>query len=117
MGKKPLRQAGLLEQMFTRQERLALGFLIGVSFFGFLVMASRQMIPPAPPAFIRLEVRVNTATGAELSALPGIGPKLGERIVEDRKRHGRYLTLTDLSRVKGITPKTLEKLKGLVRFD
>ncbi len=117
MEKRPLRQAGLLEQIFTRQERLALGFLIGVSLLGFLVMAWRQMIPPAPPPFIRLEVRVNAATAAELSALPGIGPKLGERVVEDRKRHGRYLTLTDLARVKGITPKILEKLKGLVRFD
>ncbi len=104
--------------IFTRQERLALGFLLGVGllgmgaqFFRLDRLGERRFIPP-PPA-----VAVNRAEPAELTALPGIGPVLAQRITEDRKLHGRFLTLKDLARVKGMTPKTLEKVKGWVRFD
>jgi competence protein ComEA len=65
----------------------------------------------------RAEVAVNRASVEELAALPGIGPVLAERILRDRKLHGRYLTLGDLKRVKGMTPKALDKLKGYLRFD
>ena len=108
---------GFLERIFTRQERKALLFVIGVGLFGFGVIGWQKMRPPRPPPFVQLSVHVNTATEAEWMALAGIGPVLARRIIEDRKRHGRFLTLADLSRVKGVTPKVLEKLKGLVRFD
>ncbi len=75
-------------------------------------MPSMQSKPP-----VRLQVRVNSAMAAELASVPGIGPVMAQRIVEDRRRHGAYLTLTDLGRVKGVNVKVLEKFKGLVRFD
>lgn len=106
-----------LEQMFTRQERLALLFVMGVSLVGGTLLGWRNIFPPAPPPFIRLEVRINRADPSELASLPGIGPVLAKRIVEDRKRYGLFLTLEDLKRVKGITPKILERLDGHVRFD
>ncbi len=106
-----------LEGVFTRQERRALLFVIGVGFFGVGVIGWRRILPPPPPAFIQLSVNVNTATEAELVSLPGIGPVLAKRIGQHRQRHGRFLTLADLSRVKGVTPKVLGKLRGLVRFD
>lgn len=102
--------------MFTRQERTALAFVLGVSFLGLLL----QALPRGSSfqgSFIRLTVAVNRATAEELVSLPGIGPKLAQRIVEERNRGGRFVTLSDLSRVKGITPKTLERLKNSVRFD
>ncbi len=102
--------------MFTRQERMALAFLIGVSFFGlFLQMLPNRSGFEAP--FVRLTIHVNSATAEELVGLPGIGPKLAQRIVEDRTQHGQFVTLSDLSRIKGITPKILERLKSSVRFD
>ncbi len=52
------------------------------------------------------KVPVNRATQAELEALPGIGPTLAQRIIAGRP----YRSLKDLDRVKGIGPKTLEKL-------
>lgn len=106
-----------LEGIFTRQERAALGFLIGVSLLGLAVIGWRRAFPPGPAPFVELSVQVNRAGAAELAALPGIGPKLAQRIAEDRRNHGYFVTLEDLKRVKGVTPKTLEKLKGLVRFD
>jgi len=69
------------------------------------------------PMVSLLQVRVNSATAPELASLPGIGPKLAQRILDDRKMHGQYLVLADLRRVRGISPKTLDRLKGLVRFD
>ena len=106
-----------LEGIFTKQERLALGFLLGVGLLGMGVQFLRMDRPPAAPYAPRPAMAVNLEPAAELTALPGIGPVLAGRIVRDRKQHGRFLTLGDLSRVKGVTPKTLEKLKGLLRFD
>lgn len=47
-------------------------------------------------------VNVNSATVAELTRLPGIGPKTAEAIVLDRNDRGPFKTLDDLTRVKGI---------------
>ncbi len=105
-----------LEGIFTRQERMALGFIGGASLVGLALLGLGLPTAPQRP-FVQLQVRVNSATAAELVGLPGIGPVLARRMVEDRKRHGRYLTLVDLKRVKGITSKMLSRLKGLVRFD
>ena len=103
--------------LFTRQERLALAFLIGVGFLGMGVRWCRQGMPPRDSAPAWSEVSVNHAGVPELIALPGIGPVLARRISENRKHLGAFLTLNDLARVKGVSPKTLERLKGLVRFD
>ena len=107
----------IVERLFTRQERLALVFLLALSFGGLAVLRWQKLIPARPSAPLELKVRMNTATAEETAALPGIGPVLAGRIIEDRKIHGRFLTLEDLRRVKGVTSKTLEKIQGLVRFD
>jgi competence protein ComEA len=57
---------------------------------------------------------LNTATAADLEQLPGIGPAKALAIVEDRRRNGRYGTIEDLSRVRGIGAATIERLRSLV---
>lgn len=64
---------------------------------------------PAPTA----RLNINTASGAELELLPGIGPALAARILEDRQANGPFKTVDDLDRVKGIGPKTLERIRDL----
>ena len=59
-------------------------------------------------------VDINTADVAQLQALPGIGPKIAQRIVEERSR-GQFQSVDDLRRVAGIGPKTLEKLRPFAR--
>lgn len=71
----------------------------------------------APDAGIQKLVNVNTASAEELQLLPGIGPVMAQRLIEDRAANGPYKSPADLDRVKGIGPKTLEKLTPLVRFD
>ena len=107
-----------LEGIFTREERMALMFLIGIGVAGMGLWLWRGSTPPSQAhSSAVLFIRVNRATAAELISLPGIGPVAAERIVNDRRLHGPYVTLTDLSRVKGMNQKLLEKIKGYVRFD
>lgn len=59
-------------------------------------------------------VDMNHATLPELDQLPGIGQALAERIVEYRRSHGPFNAVEDLLLVKGIGPKKLDRLRGLV---
>ena len=59
-------------------------------------------------------VRVNTATLEELQRLPGVGPAIARAILEYRTQKGRFSTLQDLLKVKGIGPKKLESLRDHV---
>jgi len=58
-----------------------------------------------------LALDLNTATAADLDALPGIGPALAQRIVDYRAAHGPFKKIDDLEQVSGIGPKKLEKIK------
>src|SRR5262249_31320664 len=60
-----------------------------------------------------VKTAISRASGKELQRLPGIGPKLSQRIVDQRER-GRFRTVDELRRVSGIGPKTLEKLRPYV---
>jgi competence protein ComEA len=64
----------------------------------------------AAPAAAGARVNLNLASAAELRALPGIGAKRAEAIVELRQRLGRFRRPADLLRIKGIGPRTLERL-------
>lgn len=55
-------------------------------------------------------IDVNTASASELQKLPGIGPKLSQRIVETREK-AAFKTVDELRRVPGIGPKTLAKIR------
>jgi competence protein ComEA len=61
----------------------------------------------------RLEL--NGASAAELESLPGVGPVLAQRIVEERSRRGGFGSVDDLIAVKGIGSAVLERLRGRVR--
>jgi competence protein ComEA len=55
-------------------------------------------------------VVLNRATASELMRLPGIGAKRAAAILEQRQRLGRFRQLNELMRIKGIGPRTLERL-------
>ena len=54
-------------------------------------------------------VDINSADADALdAALQGVGPKKAEAIVADRNKNGPFKSLDDLTRVKGISAKTVE---------
>lgn len=57
---------------------------------------------------------VNDVPEHELMLLPGIGEGTARAIVRYRQEHGRFRTLEDLKKVRGIGPKTLEGLRPLL---
>ena len=59
-------------------------------------------------------VNLNTATASELEALPGIGPKTAERILDYRQKSGNFKKIEELMNVKGIGEKSFLKLKNLI---
>ncbi len=65
----------------------------------------------APLSVLAASVNLNTASAAELEALPGIGATKAAAIVSDREANGPYASVDDLSRVTGIGEKTVDGLR------
>ena len=63
----------------------------------------------------RVGVDLNTASAALLTHVAGIGPKLAERIVEQRDRAGVFKRRNDLKTVAGLGPKAFEQAAGFLR--
>ena len=64
-------------------------------------------VPDAHTETGEVRVSVNSASMAELDTLPGVGPVTAALIIAGRP----YNSFEDLLNVKGIGPKTLEKLR------
>ena len=99
--------------------RSAMLWLFSAAFAGLLGgqwtwLASRR------PAFLILDrsdrgsvfqLDINSATWIEWMQLEGVGPALANRIVADRRLHGPFRAISDLQRVPGIGPQTLDRLR------
>lgn len=81
-----------------------------------LSRAAKQPVTSAKqPTNSIQRVNLNTATQAELEALPGVGPSLAKRMIAARQ-HQPFRSLADLDRVSGIGPKLLKKLQPHVTW-
>lgn len=65
---------------------------------------------------LEFEADFNTAPASELSLLPGIGPEMAKRIILEREAGGPFRSVEDLSRVRGIGPKTIRQIESMVTF-
>ncbi|QUQ68055.1 ComE operon protein 1 [Kutzneria sp. CA-103260] len=61
------------------------------------------------------KVNLNTATQAELEALPGVGPTMAQHILQWRAKNGRFQSVDQLREVDGIGPTRFNRLKDLVQ--
>jgi len=71
--------------------------------------------PPDPGPVLPLEpLDVNRADAAQLARLPGVGPGLAQRIVEERERRGRFESPEALRYVLGVGPKKLAAIRRFI---
>ena len=91
-----------------------------------LVALGRRRARTAPPALVKVvdaateeaaaglrdgePIDLNSAPASALELLPRIGPALAARIVEARP----FSRVEEVTRVRGIGPRTLERLRPLV---
>ena len=60
------------------------------------------------------KININKASAVTLTQLKRIGPKLSDRIVEYREKHGPFERPEDIMQVRGIGPKTFELNKDRI---
>jgi len=109
--------------IFTRDERAVVVFLTAALAVGSIVLLARRVEPldDAPPAAGEAvapapagPLDLNAASRADLERLPGIGPVRAAAVLELRDARGRLSSIEELVDVRGIGPKTLERLRPLV---
>lgn len=85
---------------------------------GWVVAPDGAPLSPAPGwrgLLLGHPLDLNSATAADLEALPGIGPHTAAAVLADRDAHGPYAAVAELARVRGIGPHTLERLHPSLR--
>lgn len=65
----------------------------------------------------RVPISLNRASREELEALPGIGPSLAARIVEQRECYGPFRRAEHLMLVRGISERRFTRLRPFVNTD
>ena len=81
------------------------------------VSAPAKPVPEPIPTPYAGVVRINSATRDELMSLDGVGEKLADRIIEDRISRGRFRSVDDLARVKGIGSSILARNRQRMMLD
>ena len=60
-------------------------------------------------------IDINSASCIEWAQIEGIGETTARKIVADRDANGPFRSFSDIQRVKGIGPKTLERIRPYLR--
>ncbi len=74
------------------------------------ILAYVYPLPAAHGLTLGLPLDVNRATVAELELVPGIGPRLAEKIVQFRQNNGGFGALDELMQVEGIGEVRMQRL-------
>ena len=68
------------------------------------------------PQTTGITIDVNTADAQTLALLPGVGPTVGQHMVEHREAHGPFRDAQDLEAVRMIGPVTRQAMEPYIRF-
>lgn len=75
------------------------------------VIVSSTLNPVSPQSTL---ININTAGLEELEKITGVGPVIGQRIIDYRQTNGPFRTIQDIVKVKGIGDKTFDKMKDQI---
>ena len=101
----------------TKTTRIAgIALLLGLAMLATELAVPTLTVPTlasaaATPAKAPL-VDINSATQAELKALPGIGEGKARMIVDYRTKNGPFRSVDDLGKIEGFGKSTVDKVKG-----
>ncbi len=62
-------------------------------------------------------INLNTASLEQLDTLPGVGPVIGQRIIDYREKVGGFKTVEEITEVSGIGQATFAKIKDLITVE
>lgn len=117
-AKRPAKDLGL-RPLLRRMDQAAVAMLVVAALAGMAAYWVAQgghrgqliEIDRAEHLTARYQVDLNRADWPEFAELPDIGETLARRIVESRAAAGPFGDHNDLMRVRGIGPRTLDKLR------
>ena len=92
--------------------RMMMAAIAAIALSAPALSAQSKAPAPKPAATAAAPVNLNTATAEQLATIPGVGPKMAERIIDYRQKNGGFKKIEDLMNVKGIGEKSFLKLKA-----
>ena len=70
-----------------------------------------------PASAVGEYININTATLDQLDTLPGIGPAIGQRIIDYREKIGGFKRIEEITQVSGIGEATFAKIKDSITVE
>ena len=116
MDKKPLPQQKKREVLFLLLTGAAIALCVGLAFWFTVPLRGQQpgTMPDSRPLTAYLQVDLNTADEDAMCTLPGVGPVLAGKILENRRQYGPFGKVEDAIRVQGVTPEMVDSWAGQV---
>ncbi len=106
---------------FTAAEKQALFFILGIIILGsicsFAVKKNIVVRKFVYSPVLYSKCNLNKASKSALIALPYVGEKMAQKIIDYRMQNGNFTCLDDLKNIKGFSVKKINKFKDLVIFE
>ena len=98
--------------------RILMAAILGIAVSAAAASAQNKATTPKAAATVTATatapVNLNTATVEQLATIPGVGPKMAERIIDYRQKNGGFKKVEDLMNVSGVGEKSFLKMKPLI---
>jgi competence protein ComEA len=94
--------------------RMIMAAIAAIALSAPALSAQSKAPAPKPAATAAAPVNLNTATAEQLATIPGVGPKMAERIIDYRQKNGGFKKVEDLMNVSGVGEKSFLKMKPLI---